>query len=461
VRLTNDCVLDRSPSIAAPASDDVLAVWVKNASNDLFGSATAPNSVMWSHCDGTQWGAPAAIASGIGTILNTTLAYDGLTGTYVFCVDSDDDLDTTADEELWAASYAGGVWSAPTRLTNDDVMDSSPRLFYDSGGALKLAWLKGSDFCIAAGTDAANAEVVGSPGESYGARDFDVIADASGRLVLLWSDASKTYSDLWTVYYDAAESVWSKPRQLTFEDSSECSAKGAFLADGKLLAIYGKTLTNFVDKTVTVNGQEVVVPGVPEAGRTDLCYMTYEMGCDLSVAVEDVGVLPVNPEPGTQASITGTIRNLGEAAASDVEVAFYDGDPQAGGTLIGTVQTIAGPVQGGGEGQASATWDVSATLVSHHIYTVVDPNQTQEDRDRTNNVCSFPVVMPDLTIQGVGIEQVGPKKYVVTGRVANEGQVPLENVALSMRLGSTTGQELSADTVASLAPAAFHDFSYE
>ena len=37
-KLTNNSVFDRSPKLAAPAIDDIMAVWISNSSNDLWGS---------------------------------------------------------------------------------------------------------------------------------------------------------------------------------------------------------------------------------------------------------------------------------------------------------------------------------------------------------------------------------------------------------------------------------------
>ncbi len=89
-RLTNDSVVDRSPNLAAAAQNDMLAVWVSNAANDTWGSATAPNTIMWSAWDGTAWSTPAAMATDMGTILDTVLAYNGTTGTFICVLDPDD-----------------------------------------------------------------------------------------------------------------------------------------------------------------------------------------------------------------------------------------------------------------------------------------------------------------------------------------------------------------------------------
>ncbi len=123
------------------------------------------------------------------------------------------------------------------------------------------------------------------------------------------------------------------------------------------------------------------------------------MGVDLAVAVEDVNVDPPNPAPGTQATITATVRNLGEAPAADAEVAFYDGDPGAGGTLIDSAQTISGALAGGEKAEVVVSWTVPDDGQPHQIVTVVDPFLAQADRNRANNMAIVLALSPDVNDQ--------------------------------------------------------------
>ena len=457
-RITNDAVFDRSPNIAASAANNMLAVWISNAANDMWGSATAPNTIKWSRFNGASWTAPAELATGFGTILDTALAYNGTTGTFVFCTDADDNMDTTTDQELWAATYSGGAWSVPTRLTNDAVCDAAPRLAY-SGATLRLAWLKGDDIRFATGTDVANSTVVVTPHESMGSKDFDLVISASGRIALVWSDASETYQDLWVSYYEPTQQAWSKSRQLTFDDAAERFVSGAFDTADKLFAVYDKTQTQYADQQVEINGQTVDVQGVPGAGQSDLYYLSYQMRGDLAVARQDVNVTPPNPLPGTTATITAKIRNIGESPASNIQVAFYAGNPDAGGTLI-QMAVVAGPLVGGGEAETSASWSVPASADALAVYVRIDPNLVQEDRDRTNNTASFWVLAPDLTISQISVQAAGPHR-IITVRVANEGTLDVPGVDVVLRRDSTDGEVLTTFSVTEpILAGAYRDLSW-
>ena len=96
---------------------------------------------------------------------------------------------------------------------------------------------------------------------------------------------------------------------------------------------------------------------------------------------------PLAPDPAISASdiryeplrgggiILAKVHNVGAKDVRNVEVAFYDGDPEAGGTLLGT-STIPNIEAPNDLGPRTATVGVNwtPTKESHDIYIVVDPN---------------------------------------------------------------------------------------
>jgi hypothetical protein len=461
-RLTNNSYFDRSPRIGVANSNNMIAVWISNANNDTWGSSINTNTIMWSSYNGTNWSSPTDLASGFGTILDAALAYNGTTAIYVFCTDADDNLDTSEDQELWASTYSAGSWSTPARLTNDSITDASPHLIYDSGGNLYMAWLKGNDIRFASGVNVGNSVVVVTPGESMGSKDFDLVIGDNDQIALVWNDVSKTYNDIWVSYYEPLMGTWSKARQLTSDDAAERFISGTFDVNDNLFCVYDKTWTEYEDKIVDVNGQQVIVKGVPKAGRSDLYYLNYALQADLSIAVEDVNIMPANPAPDTNATITATVRNLGESAVSDVNVAFYQGNPQSGGKLIGSIKTIPGPIAGGEDANVSVTWLVPDTNTPVDIYVVVDPNMVQEDRNWSNNTAIVKVLAPDITVSEIIVQRAG-RKHLVTVRIANEGVLPAQNFEVVLRLDEPNDVNdpiLGGYHIFEILPGAYHDVSF-
>ncbi|MCD4722516.1 MAG: hypothetical protein K8S13_22065, partial [Desulfobacula sp.] len=412
VMLTDNAILDHSPNISAASASDMLGVWISNADNDYFGSSTSTNTIMYSQFDGSSWSFPTAVTTGIGTILGTTLAYNGTTGTFIYVVDSDDDLDTVEDQELWFITFGSGIWAAPQQLTNDLETDANPILVYDSLGDLHLAWLKGSDIRLASGLDVTNAIVFTSPGQSQGVRDFDVSMSSTGNIALVWNDVSETYNDIWMAYYDAGMDSVSTPRRLTFDDAAERFISTTFDVDENLICVYDKNFTQYEDRTVTINGQEVTIQGVPESGASNLTYLSYFMDVDLSVDVEGVNVDPPMAIPGSDVTIAALIKNVGETPVTDTEVDFYQCDDQDNCTLISTV-TIPETITGGGEQEVTVPWAIPIeTDQASYIRVDVDPSLVFDDQDRSNNSVTIPATRPDTTVSSIEVQNAGNNRLI-------------------------------------------------
>jgi hypothetical protein len=105
----------------------------------------------------------------------------------------------------------------------------------------------------------------------------------------------------------------------------------------------------------------------------------------VDVLLVERGCLPaLAPDPGLSAAdiryspfsrqIFARIHNIGSQAVRNVEVAAYDGDPQAGGVLIGaaTIPNIEAPVNLAPRTTTIAfPWEPTRDV--HEMYIVVDP----------------------------------------------------------------------------------------
>ena len=82
------------------------------------------------------------------------------------------------------------------------------------------------------------------------------------------------------------------------------------------------------------------------------------------------------------ATISATIHNIGTVDASNIVVQFFDGDPDAGGTQIGTDRKISG-IAHDSSGTVQVTW--TAIPGTHDIFVRVDPyNSVSESREDNN-----------------------------------------------------------------------------
>ena len=424
VRLSNsNDALDHTPHVASAPDGTALATWIYNPANDTIGSATATNNIYCSRWNGSAWGPMGSVRMGLGAIVKTSLAYKNGAGALVYSTDADGNLTTENDQELYAVSWNGSAWAAPTRLTNNTVRDAAPQAIYDSAGNLVIAWLQGDRIVTARGLTLQNQRTAVVCGRTEGAGDFRLARDptTSGPLVLFWTDTSAQGHDIWTATYDGVNDSWGAAAQLTADDSMERSLAPTFRSAGQWLLAYDRVRTVYTTQTVVVNGKPVKVPNVPGAGPTDLYVARYTIGGDLAIRANEISIVPPNPNPTSGSVISAMIWNLGDLAVRNVEVAFYDGDPASGGSQIGATRVITNQIAAGTSATVTANWTVPAGTAAHRICVVVDPARKQNDRDRANNTAFLDAVRPDLTVREFFAEAVGPNRLTFTIRVANDG----------------------------------------
>ncbi|UCH85715.1 MAG: T9SS type A sorting domain-containing protein, partial [Candidatus Latescibacterota bacterium] len=86
---------------------------------------------------------------------------------------------------------------------------------------------------------------------------------------------------------------------------------------------------------------------------------------------------------GEDITVTAMIANPTDAATGAFGVAFYDGDPGAGGMLIDSLRVVG--VGANGEIPVQATWLPLRMLDQHRIHVVVDTQNEIAELDETNN----------------------------------------------------------------------------
>jgi hypothetical protein len=449
-RLTTNNYLDRSPLIAGQSSNDALIVWISNEQNDLSGSASKLNKLWSAKWNGTVWSAPQVVATIPYGIIKYDLSYSGGKGDVVLSLDTDNDPSTDEDHELYSLHYEGGVWGSLTRLTNDTVTDDNPRLGMDSKGSEVLAWIKGDEIYSARNGNIAARKLVAAPGHSTNVADFKLANTPDGRIALVWAGINAQFdSDIQALFYDPALDVWGNKSQLTSDEEIERNITAAFFGD-KLIAVYDRTSPSTQTSNQTLIGAAQQT-SIPTPGTTDLYMLTHIVGGDLAIKPNTLEVSPANPRPGEVTTLAATIVNQGDTAARDVPVSFYQGNPTAGGTLIGTT-VIPTTLASAYEQQVSVPWTTGPTTAPFSIYVVVDPNQSYSDRDRSNNVASKQIVKPDLAIQSVRWDRQSGTSVLVTVRVTNIGSLPSTLTNISFRRDSATGTVLDSPSLVPLNP---------
>jgi len=103
---------------------------------------------------------------------------------------------------------------------------------------------------------------------------------------------------------------------------------------------------------------------------------------DVTLSSTDIAFSKTKIVGGDKVTITATIRNVGDAAASNVAVRFADT-----GTQIGAVQAIAS-IPAGGTGRASVVWDTKFLKGDRTITVTADPADAIAEWNEANNSAS-------------------------------------------------------------------------
>ena len=447
IRLTSNTWLDRSPEIAAFGST-ALTVWISNAENDMLGFSEKPNSLKYSFFDGASWSAESTVANGLGAIIRASLVCNGINAKYVFVIDSDGDISTVNDQDLYMTDFDGTSWSGVSRLTNDSVQDTNPRLAHDQNGDLLMVWYKDGNFKMAVNMDMNNIQGVVDHGLSSGAADFRLAVGDNGQVFIIWPDSSAQGQDLYMAMYDPNLSIWGKGSQVTDTDSLERSLSSVQTVNGSLAVVYNSVETIMTTRQVDVGGTLVEVE-VPEAGKTDLCMVIIPIEGDLAVFAENISFTPENIALGDNLDISATVSNIGLKGAENIAVEFYYGDPGDGGELIGSRQTISGPIASGESAVVSITdWPAPETPdADKEIYVVVDPDLACEDSDRGNNVAHISLFKPDIEISQMHWQAMGISKRIVTASIKNIGTVSASCIPVAFKKNGESGSNLNQVTI--------------
>lgn len=122
-------------------------------------------------------------------------------------------------------------------------------------------------------------------------------------------------------------------------------------------------------------------------------------GLNLAVSYRDIVFAPTPALEGENLALSALVRNTGDVDATGFEVDFYDGDPGAGGVVIGT-SNIAG-LPAGGSKTVTINWEVP-TASERLVFVALDRKRTQTTEDSLEDNIAFTSLnvkaLPDFAI---------------------------------------------------------------
>lgn len=445
--LTDNDALDHAPTLARGNDGDLLLVWRQNVAGELMGTITDMDTISYTIWNGSSWSAPQTLLEDVHGVTDLSAArHDGSTMTVVYSQDTDGDLSTGSDQELFRLTWNGASWSGPVQLTDDAQPDDSPMLFFDASGNPRLLWLKGDTLYTLLGDLSSTPRAIAVE-SSAAVLDYAAAQDSDGNLTLLWQGYSDEGVDVFYAAYDRQHDIFSLVEQLTHDEPLEKFMDPTFAPGGEMLVAYGKD--ELVTTTVEVSST-LTISNVTTFGQSDLYVLRHTFGPDLALEAQDLAVDPINPTPGSTARISATLYNAGDRAVVDPEVAFYQGDPDDGGTLIGA-STANLTLVGGMTATLDVDWVTPGSGGPFAIYAVADPNASVSELNEANNKVHRQAVVPDLTLDDVWVDYGSGQNITLTAAISNTGVVAVSGVTVAFRLDDpVTGTDVARTTASSL-----------
>ncbi len=448
VQLTTNSVVDRDPLPVVFGSTEGI-LWIENAADDWFGDSTNGDSLLFSQWTGSGWSPPETLWSDTNGILSFAFVADGAgQGHVVFSVDQDGQWDTTTDRVLYAAQTVGGVWQPAYQLTDDALGDDTPALVAPNGNPM-CVWNQGGTLVYSA-LSPLNPQMVYT--QTNAANDAQNLAGVTmpGGAAVAYAGQTPDGVYLYSAFYNAAQNTWTQPRQLTCDTNVEISDVALAFDGTNIVAAYNNT--ELIYTNVTTDDQPpVTLTNVPVPGPGNLYVLTHTPGVDAGVVDDSLSLDPTNPAPDSSATVSATIENFGDVPLNDVPVAFYDGDPNSGGVMIGGMQYVSS-LGGGATQDMSVVWNVPPGNGSHEVFVVVDPYDTLPDRDRSNNTNCVLTVLPDLVVDSADNTQEGATTVGLNSVILNQGVIATGPFTVGWFLGSTNGPLIASCQVGPLAP---------
>jgi len=281
-----------------------------------------------------------------------------------------------------------------------------------TGAGYLATWIEETNIvsCSLDGVSSPSKAAVVEP--SSAAMDYELFAADDGRVALMWEDMAGDGegADPVILYYDPLFQAWSAPVTLLKADGPERDISPVFSTNGVVSVAYCS-----VDLPIGTNGfpiysNQIVNLYVVDAG----------LGSDPAVVSNSL-FFATDVVPGSNIAIVCEVANLGETAVTNLEVAFYDGDPTGSGYMVAEPVVVSNTVAGGCSVVVTQQWAVPHSRLQRDLWVVVDPYRAQVDRDRGNNVAHTRLFAMDLAVEHVYSTHVSAAERIVGARVANLG----------------------------------------
>lgn len=398
---SDDAVTYNSARPCIDSNGDVTLVGLKNKGGDIFGTTGENRLFMTGTCEGEAVRQEFALTQG------TPVSYDadiwGNMVTAAVCMDTDRDLSTLEDREIYRFSSDGTV----EKLTDNESYDAAPQ-YARHQGSKALFWYteQGYQILEESGKQSAVPEENANISEN-----FTVVNGTNQNTALVWSGVDETgVYQLTACILDEASGKWSSPVAVSDSAENIFRPSGYFNSDGDMEFLYRKGDTASAGSLYALQAAKA-----PDLQILD-AYM--EDGAEI---------------PGQSAKVFVGVRNLGTEKVDSYRIA-----------VDGQITEGSAPILPGESALLEAEYAVPETVENRDIPIEIT---VEGDRDTSNNGFQMTAGFADVSV--VTTEDVWESGKVVHVTVANHEAVS-SKATLEVRKNTKDGEVIATKDLGTL-----------
>jgi PKD repeat protein len=445
--LTTNEALDIAPILARHENGRLLAAWRQNQDGFVGGDASHPDRIMTAFYD-NQWGSAQVAVNSIPGLVDLAVGMGTNQALLAYTQYLAAPNTLTPTLQLFTSTWNGSTWSTPIQHTNDALGNRSPQVLYTPTNEPILVWLAGTQLQMHNLASGLRTTMIVPP--AIGAIDeFHLLRNGDGTLAAIFT-AQSTQRDLYASFYDATHEQWGRPKALTSNRANELYPAPAFDANNRLLLAYASTAVTSEPRSVTTAAGEVINYTVPVEGQTDLVTLAHTIAADITIADTSFTLSTDQPARGETIQLAAVITNSGDLTLDDVTVAFYDGDPAAGGLLIAQQNTGA-PIAAGMTSTFTAPYMAPAVGGIRELYALIDPNNQIAEINESDNAAHRAAFGPNLAFNDFRINHWGGNAVDLVSHIANLGTTTSPTTTIAYALHTAQAPVLLTDVVPAIA----------
>lgn len=248
--LGNADTYDASPKLAKGKDGSIMLAWQVGNGENLYGTDNAPiQLVVARQWNGSQWNLFDTIPAAQSKMFQWDFAvHDGQNAMFALANDTQGDLSTGNDWELFTIKQTNGVWGSVQQLTTNGIMEYGVNAAFTFDGTPVVTWMRDTSIIGSYGALSASQEIwIPKAGMGFFNNSFAIGKDT---MVLMWNEGTSAVISKSSV----TQRQWSVPKFAHFTTDIQRSLSAQFATNGSLHIGYQQSPYNTIPNQFSDSG---------------------------------------------------------------------------------------------------------------------------------------------------------------------------------------------------------------